>query len=86
VPPPPNGAFYDSFENTGLRCRRTDRKSPLQATVSQRRHAHPLFGMKRPWLAFDLSSTGTLLAIVPEMRAAEQPLTVVLNWTTQMAK
>jgi hypothetical protein len=47
----------------------------------------PLFEMKRPWLlAFDLSSTGRLLAIVPEMRAAEQPLTVVLNWTIQVAK
>jgi hypothetical protein len=39
----------------------------------------PLFELKRPWVAFDLSSTGRLLAIVRETNAAEQPLTAVLN-------
>jgi eukaryotic-like serine/threonine-protein kinase len=46
----------------------------------------PLFEMKRPWLGFEVSSAGRLLAIVPEMRAADEPLTAVLNWTTGIAK
>jgi len=45
----------------------------------------PLFELKRPWVAFDLSSTGRLLAIVRETNAAEQPLTAVLNWTAELA-
>ena len=46
----------------------------------------PLFELKRPWVAFDLSSTGRLLAIVRETNAAEQPLTAVVNWTAELAK
>jgi hypothetical protein len=46
----------------------------------------PLFELKRPWVAYDLSSTGRLLAIVRETNAAEQPLTAVLKWTAELAK
>ena len=36
----------------------------------------------KPWLSFALSSDGKrFLAVVPEIAADEQPMTVVLNWT-----
>ena len=46
----------------------------------------PLFEMKRPWLGFEPSSNGRVLAIVQELTATEQPQTVVLNWTAELAK
>jgi Tol biopolymer transport system component len=48
----------------------------------------PLFEVdaRRPWLGFDFSPAGRFLAIVSETRANEQRLTVVLNWTAELAK
>jgi hypothetical protein len=48
----------------------------------------PLFDVdaRRPWLGFDVSPAGRFLAIVSETQANEQPLTVVLNWTAELAK
>jgi Tol biopolymer transport system component len=42
----------------------------------------PLFQMptKQFWLAFDVSPDGRFVAIVPQLRAGEQPLGVVTNW------
>jgi len=42
----------------------------------------PLFQMppKQFWAAFDVSPDGQFLAIVPQTRAAEQPVAVVTNW------
>jgi serine/threonine protein kinase len=41
---------------------------------------------KWSWRDFDLSPDGRLLAIVPQLMAAEQPLTVVLNWTAEVTR
>jgi len=47
-----------------------------------------LFGIKGKWSwrDFDLSPDGKFLAIVPQLTAAEQPFTVVLNWTSEVAR
>ena len=41
----------------------------------------------KPWLNFDLSADGKkFLAVVPEVAADEQPLTVVVNWTADLPR
>ncbi len=47
-----------------------------------------LFALKGPtWTSFDVSPDGKkFLALVPEVVANEQPLTVVLNWTAEIAR
>ena len=47
-----------------------------------------LFRLKGPtWTSFDVSADGRrFLAVVPEVVASEQPLTVVLNWTAEIAR
>jgi hypothetical protein len=47
-----------------------------------------LFTLKGPaWNSFDVSTDGKrFLAVVPEVVANEQPLTVVLNWTAEIAR
>jgi Tol biopolymer transport system component len=47
-----------------------------------------LFALKGPaWNSFDVSADGKrFLAVVPEVVANEQPLTVVLNWTAEIAR
>jgi Tol biopolymer transport system component len=50
---------------------------------------NPLFELKgrSTWLAFDVSTDGTrLLAIVPESVADERPLSVVVNWPSDVEK
>ena len=39
---------------------------------------------KWPWRDFDIAPDGRFLAIVPRLMAAEQSLTVVLNWTAEV--
>jgi len=41
---------------------------------------------KWPWRDFDMSPDGRFLAIVPRLMAAEQSLTVVLNWTADVPR
>jgi len=41
---------------------------------------------KRQWSQFDVSSAGRFLAVVSESRASQQPLTVVLNWTSGIGR
>jgi hypothetical protein len=39
------------------------------------------------WNSFDVSADGErFLAVVPEVVASEQPLTVVLGWTAEIAR
>jgi Tol biopolymer transport system component len=47
-----------------------------------------LFSLKGPaWNGFDVSADGKrFLAVVPEVVAKEQPLTVVLNWTAEIVR
>jgi Tol biopolymer transport system component len=47
-----------------------------------------LFALKVPaWTSFDVSADGKrFLAVVPEVVANEQPLTVVLNWTAEIPR
>jgi Tol biopolymer transport system component len=47
-----------------------------------------LFTLKGPaWNGFDVSADGKrFLAVVPEVVANEQPLTVVLNWTAEIVR
>ncbi|HEX2798141.1 MAG TPA: hypothetical protein VHQ44_00570, partial [Thermoanaerobaculia bacterium] len=47
-----------------------------------------LFVLKGPaWNSFDVSADGKrFLAVVPEVVASEQPLTVVLNWTAEIGR
>lgn len=47
-----------------------------------------LFTLKGPaWTSFDVSPDGKkFLAVVPEVVANEQPLTVVLNWTAEIGR
>jgi hypothetical protein len=47
-----------------------------------------LFALKGPiWSSFDVSADGKrFLALVPEVVANEQPLTVVLNWTAEVQR
>jgi len=47
-----------------------------------------LFALKGPaWSGFDVSPDGKkFLALVPEVVANEQPLTVVLNWTSEIGR
>ena len=47
-----------------------------------------LFALKGPtWGSFDVSADGKrFLAVVPEVVANEQPLTVVLNWTAEIVR
>jgi Tol biopolymer transport system component len=47
-----------------------------------------LFALKGPaWNSFDVSADGKrFLAVVPEVVANQQPLTVVLNWTAEIAR
>jgi len=41
----------------------------------------------KPWVSFDVSADGKkFLAVVSEVAADEQPLTVVLNWTSDVAR
>ena len=41
---------------------------------------------KWPWRDFDIAPDGRFLAIVPRLMAAEQSLTVVLNWTAEVPR
>ena len=47
-----------------------------------------LFALKGPaWNSFDVSADGKrFLAVVPEVVANEQPLTVVLKWTADLVR
>ena len=46
-----------------------------------------LFNIPRRWYDYDISSAdGTIVAIVPQLVAREQPLTVVLNWKEEIRK
>ncbi len=46
-----------------------------------------LFSVPRPWFDFDVTSTaGQFIAIVPQVLAREQPVTVVLNWHEEIRK
>jgi hypothetical protein len=42
-----------------------------------------LFTMPRPWFAFEVDAAGCFLAVVPQSRVDQQPLTVVVNWTAR---
>ena len=46
----------------------------------------PLFAIQgKPWLNFDVAADGKrFLAVVPEIAADEQPLTVVVNWPADL--
>ncbi|HEX5473373.1 MAG TPA: protein kinase [Vicinamibacterales bacterium] len=49
----------------------------------------PLFSIERKhgWIAFDVTPDGNrVLAVVPEVRAGELPLSVVANWTAAAAR
>ena len=47
----------------------------------------PLFNIPRRWYDYDVSSAdGTFVAIVPQIVAREQPVTVVLNWKEEIRK
>ena len=45
----------------------------------------PLFALqgKYGWASYDIAPDGRFLAIVPEALTSEQPLTVVVNWTSE---
>jgi Tol biopolymer transport system component len=46
-----------------------------------------LFAVKgHAWISFDVSADGRFLAVVPEVVATEQPLTVVLNWPAELVR
>lgn len=46
-----------------------------------------LLSVPRPWFDFDVTSdAGRFIAIVPQVRAQEQPVTVVLNWHEEIRK
>jgi Tol biopolymer transport system component len=51
-------------------------------------HPIALFGLGGPqrWAGFDVLPDGRFLAMVSEISAGEQPLTVVLNWTAGLTK
>ena len=64
---------------------------PVHAGTSQAIEAAvpvTLFAIKGkwPWRDFDLSPDGRFLAIVPRLMGNEQSLTVVLNWTAEVAR
>ena len=58
----------------------------MSATISTRLKPSPspartLFAVSSsPWVDYDVAPDGRFLAIVPEVMANQQPLTVVLNW------
>jgi Tol biopolymer transport system component len=45
-----------------------------------------LVGGAQRWAGFEVLPDGRFLAIVSEIVASEQPLTVVLNWTNGLTK
>jgi Tol biopolymer transport system component len=46
-----------------------------------------LFSVPRPWFDFDVTSdAGRFIAIVPQVLARDQPVTVVLNWHEEIRK
>jgi len=63
---------------------------PIRTTPSLQLGAPvTLFPLKgsRPWIEFDVSVDGkTFLASVPEISANQQPLTAVVNWTSEVRR
>jgi Tol biopolymer transport system component len=41
---------------------------------------------RRPWYGFDVAADGRFLAIVQQSRARDQPLSVALNWISELPK